>query len=95
MFEKGMTISNLRTNAVYLRPLLVTIILIAVYRLGSMVPIPFLDTAGRKAPFGISIPHSLLDGQLSIFMLGIMPYVSAYILVEIFSLFIFLGLISI
>ena len=36
--------------------------------------------------FEISIPYSLTDGHFSILILGIMPYVSAYILVEIFSL---------
>jgi len=59
-----------------------------VYRLGIMVPIPFLDTEGIKAQFSASNSYNAMDIHLSIFMLGIMPYVSAYILVEIFSLFI-------
>lgn len=81
-----MIISNFGIKAAYLRQLLVTIILIAVYRLGFLVPIPFLDTESNKGQFGISIPYNPTDGHFSIFMLGIMPYVSAYILVEIFSL---------
>ena len=72
----------------FLRPLLITIILIAVYRLGILLPIPFLDAEGIKQQFDSSNPSFALQGDLSIFMLGIMPYVSAYILVEIFSLFI-------
>lgn len=56
------------------------------YRLGLLIPIPFLDAEGSKGQFGISIPNNPTDGHFSILMLGIMPYVSAYILVEIFSL---------
>jgi preprotein translocase subunit SecY len=68
--------------------LLVTIILIVVYRLGILVPIPFLNVEGIKDQLNTSTLHNPADEQFSIFMLGIMPYVSAYILVEIFSLFI-------
>jgi len=78
--------NNFRTKAVYLRPLLVTIILVAVYRLGILVPLPFLDIERVKVQFGTSISYNIMDGQFSVFILGIMPYVSAYILVEIFSL---------
>ena len=81
------TISNLMTKSVILRPLLVTIILISVYRLGLLVPIPFLDAELSNGKFGIAIPNNPADRHFSILMLGIMPYVSAYILVEIFSLF--------
>ncbi|MGD0280152.1 MAG: DUF2007 domain-containing protein [Smithella sp.] len=56
--------------------------------MGILVPIPFLDPEGIKAQFGASNPYIEMHGDLSIFMLGIMPYVSAYVLVEIFSLFI-------
>jgi preprotein translocase subunit SecY len=55
--------------------------------LGFLVPIPFLDTERIKGYFGNSISYNPTDGHFSILMLGIMPYVSAYILVEIFSLF--------
>jgi Preprotein translocase subunit SecY len=72
----------------FLRPLLITIILIAVYQLGTLLPIPFLNAEGIKGQFGASDPYIAMHSDLSIFMLGIMPYVSAYILVEIFSLFI-------
>jgi preprotein translocase subunit SecY len=50
------------------------------------VPIPFLDAEGSSGQFGTFIPFNPTDGRFSIFMLGIMPYVSAYILVEILSL---------
>ena len=81
------TISNFRIKPEFLRPLLVTIILIVVYRLGFLVPIPFLDIEGIKDQFGTSSTYNPMNGHFSIFMLGIMPYVSAYILVELFSLF--------
>jgi len=54
--------------------------------LGLLVPLPFFDAEGSKVQFGVFIPYNPMDGHFSILMLGIMPYVSAYILVEIFSL---------
>ena len=69
-----------------LRPLLVTVILVAVYRLGWLVPIPFVDPEGMSAPLGTAFPERPAGVHLSIFLLGVMPYVSSYILVEIFSL---------
>lgn len=82
------TISTLNTNLKFIRQLLVTIILIVVYRLGILVPIPFLNAEGIIDQFNTTTLYNPTDEQFSIFMLGIMPYVSAYILVEIFSLFI-------
>jgi preprotein translocase subunit SecY len=57
-----------------------------VYRLVWLVPIPFLNVEGIEGQFGSSITFNPTDEHFSIFILGIMPYVSAYILVEIFSL---------
>ncbi|MFH2046682.1 MAG: hypothetical protein ABIK92_16240 [Pseudomonadota bacterium] len=81
-----MTISDFRTKPVFIKRLLVTICLVAVYRLGLLLPLPFLDAEALKGQFGIFTSHSTTDGHLSIFLLGIMPYVSAYILVELTSL---------
>lgn len=52
------------------------------------MPIPFLDAEGIHSQIGIYTPNNPMDERFSIFMLGLMPYISAYILVEIFSLFI-------
>lgn len=68
---------------------LVSILLISIYRLGIQISIPFLNEDAFKEYFGIyKYFDSNSAGRLSIFSLGIMPYVSAYVLVEIFSLFI-------
>ena len=89
VIEKGVkTISNFRIKREFLKPLLITIILITVYRMGILLPIPFLDIKGINGYFGASHPYIAMHDDFSIFMLGIMPYVSAYILVEVFSLFI-------
>lgn len=60
----------------------VTLLLIILYRIGTHVSLPFVN---EKA---LMVFGERTFGRLSIFSLGIMPYVSAYILVEIGSLFI-------
>ena len=82
------TIFGIRIKPELARPLCVTIVLIAVYRLGYLVPIPFLDSEGIKGLFNDSLPYYSMNGHFSIFMLGVIPYISAYILIEILSLFI-------
>lgn len=47
-----------------------------------------MDIDGINGQLGTANMYSPTDGGFSIFLLGIMPYVSAYILVELFSLFI-------
>jgi len=68
------------------RRLLFTLGALVVYRVGHYLPIPGLDLAAidalRRIDFfagGISIP------DLSIFSLGIMPYISAFIIVQLAS----------
>lgn len=85
-FQKGNNISQTRMTPVFQKPLFITIILVAVYRLGILVPIPFLNPVEGEEAFGISLFYSQTNWHFSIFLLGIMPYVSAYILVEILAL---------
>jgi preprotein translocase subunit SecY len=54
--------------------------------LGLLIPIPFLDAGCITGQFRTFIPDSPNAVHFSLGMLGIMPYVSAYILVEISSL---------
>lgn len=68
-----------------IRGVLVTALLIAIYRLGTLVPLPFVN---EKALINLLGMHQFVFSRVSIFVLGIMPYVSAYLLVEILSLFI-------
>lgn len=78
---------KLRINSEYFKPALVTIALIAVYRLGVLVPIPFLNADRVNSQLGIAFAYNTTNVHFSIFMLGIMPYISAYILIELLSLF--------
>jgi len=67
------------------RSVIITTLLIAIYRLGTLVPLPFLNEKALIDLLGI---HEFAFSRVSIFVLGIMPYASAYVLVEIFSLFV-------
>lgn len=76
------------------RRLLFTLGVLFVYRIGSALPIPGLDLLAVRALFAARAAGilGLLDGiagrgiqEVSIFALGIMPYVSAFIVVQLAS----------
>jgi preprotein translocase subunit SecY len=65
------------------KKILMTIGLLAIFHLLALIPLPGVDLSG--------LPDNLLtsyfnSSRFSICALGIMPYISAYVLVEIFSL---------
>ena len=85
-----MTVSEqYRLKPEFLRAISVTILLISVYRLGILISIPFIDDNAINEYFkAYNYFSSTFAERVSIFSLGLMPFISAYILVEIFSLFI-------
>ena len=70
-------------NGQFARQAAITALLLAIYSLGLYVPLPFVNEAALAEFF-----KRFGGPQISILTLGVMPYVSAYILVEICSLFI-------
>jgi preprotein translocase subunit SecY len=72
-----------------IKELLISISLIAVYRLMLMIPMPFIDlkefNSFSETIGGLFIDNDYLS-HISITAMGIMPFVSAYLMVEIFSL---------
>ena len=70
-------------NGQFVRQAAITILLIAIYRLGLYVPLPFVNETALADFF-----KRFGGPQISILILGVMPCVSAYIVVEICSLFI-------
>ena len=77
-----------KINPAFLRSVCITIFLILVYRLGFKIQIPFLNEDLLNEFLKIQgIFDSQATGRYSIFSLGLMPYFSAFVLVEIFSLF--------
>lgn len=75
--------------------LLLTLLLLAIYRLGFMMPLPFVDqsalaeTLQRQGQSGMNQMMSMLSlfsasniGMMTIFGLGIMPYISASIIFQ-------------
>ena len=78
------------------RKVLVTLALIGVYRLGAHVPTPFIDplkmTEHFDSAFGTSGVFAVVDmfsggafSQMTIFALGIMPYISASIIIQLLT----------
>ena len=68
----------------------VTIFLIVIYLLCFQISIPFLNTDALREYYRLIDLQDSGDAvayRFSIFSLGIIPYVSAYVLVELFSLF--------
>jgi preprotein translocase subunit SecY len=65
------------------REITVTLLLIVLYRVGVQIPIPFVNENALMHFFG-----GKSFERISVFALGLMPYISAYILVEIGSLFV-------
>ncbi|OJX65863.1 MAG: preprotein translocase subunit SecY [Micrococcales bacterium 73-13] len=75
------------------RKLAFTLLIVALFRLGSQIPAPFVDfrnvqqcLAGTTATGGLYDLINLFSGgallQLSIFALGIMPYITASIIIQ-------------
>lgn len=75
--------------------ILVTIALLAVYRIGVFVPTPGIDGMALAAFFEVHAKGSLLGlidmfaggalSQMSVFALGIMPYISASIILQLLT----------
>ena len=75
--------------------LLFTIGLVILYRLGTAVPLPYVDSAGLKAMWEASGINSLVQAMnmlgssfnnLSLFSLGIMPYITASIIMQLMKM---------
>jgi preprotein translocase subunit SecY len=75
--------------------LILTLVLLAVYRVGFLIPLPFVnqealaERLARRGDSGLASVMSMLSlfsasniGQLTIFGLGIMPYISASIIFQ-------------
>src|SRR3954453_18875334 len=53
-----------------------------VYRLGTYIPLPGIDTSGSRIP-GVTV---VTGNRFSIFSLSILPYLSAAILIQLVSM---------
>lgn len=73
------------------RKLLFTLLLLAVYRLGSVIPTPGVDSAAlaQQNSGGLLGLVSLISGgnlaQFSIFALGVLPYITASIIIQLLT----------
>lgn len=86
-FESIMKIQELRKKIIY------TFLLLAVYRIGGHIPVPGIDGAALQEAFnaagGMMGMYDLFVGgalsRASIFALGIMPYISASIIIQLLT----------
>ncbi len=77
------------------RKLTITVLLLLVYRIGAHVPCPFTDAARLEDMFARSGARGLMDmvdmfsggafKQMTIFALGIMPYITASIILQLLT----------
>jgi len=88
LIQKILEIKELRQRIAY------TLIIFAVYRLGTHIPVPGVDTAALFNYFNSSggvlfYIYNLFSGgalgRLSVFALGIMPYISAAIIMQLLT----------
>ena len=91
MFEKLKVIFELKELR---ERLLYTLLIFAIYRLGTHIPVPGVDSAALQHYFNASggvlfNVYNLFSGgalgRLSIFALGIMPYISAAIIMQLLT----------
>ena len=74
------------------KKLLFTLFMLLLFRLGSQVMVPFIDTAALTAYFNANLSNTILGlfnamsgsalSQASVFALGIQPYINASIIIE-------------
>ncbi len=82
--------TNLFKNQI-IKEIVITLIVLAIYRLMFMIPMPCLNLSQYSAiseSYGSLTSGNNFFSHISIGALGIMPFISACLLVEIFSLFI-------
>ncbi|RMA92456.1 preprotein translocase subunit SecY [Hydrogenothermus marinus] len=88
LIQKILEIKELRQRIIY------TLIIFAVYRLGTHIPVPGVDTAALLNYFNSSggVLFNIYNlfsggalGRLSVFALGIMPYISAAIIMQLLT----------
>ncbi|MFC1840010.1 preprotein translocase subunit SecY [Thermodesulfobacteriota bacterium] len=68
----------------FISKILITIGLLAFFRLLCFIPLPYIDLSGYDDPGSLLSFYGFT--RISIVALGIMPFISAYIFVEMFSL---------
>ena len=86
------TIANAFRDKEIRKRILLTLLMLAIFRLGAYIPIPGLDVAALNAEnsitdgsfFGIiAAINGTFGSQGTIFSLGIMPFINSFIIMQI------------
>ena len=77
------------------KKLLFTIMILVLYRVGNVIPVPFIDTATMKTYFDSVLSNTILGlfnamsgsafSQASVLALGIQPYINASIIIQLLT----------
>ena len=77
------------------KKLLFTIMILLLYRVGNVIPVPFIDTATMKTYFDSVLSNTILGlfnamsgsafSQASVLALGIQPYINASIIIQLLT----------
>jgi len=78
------------------KKLMFTLMILLIYRLGNVVPVPFIDTAAMAEYFESTLSNTILGlynamsgsafSQASVLALGIQPYINASIIVQLLTI---------
>ena len=78
------------------KKILFTFFIILIYRLGNVIPVPFVDTAALSATFEAQLGNTILGlynvmsgsafSQATIFALSIQPYINASIIIQLLTI---------
>ncbi len=77
------------------KKLMFTVVILLLYRIGNVVPVPFVDTLAMKNYFESSLSNTILGlynamsgsafSQASVLALGIQPYINASIIIQLLT----------
>ena len=77
------------------KKLLFTILILLIYRIGNVIPVPFVDPDGMSAYFDASLSSTIANfynamtgsafSQASVLALGIQPYINASIIIQLLT----------
>ena len=81
------------------KKIIFTLFILLLYRVGSVIPVPYIDTASLKTYYDSVLSTTILGlynamsgsafSQATVFALGIQPYINASIIIQLLTVFCF------
>ena len=77
------------------KKIIFTLFILLLYRVGNVIPVPYIDTATLEAYFNSDLSNTILGlynamsgsafSQATVFALGIQPYINASIIIQLLT----------